>query len=135
MKAIKISPKNAAAIVAALKAINGRADRHAFTTFGEVEGLADTAESRLAKTMLPKTNHKGARLIAISGVAVSNAYAKKARTRAATCVELERRSTGWFITAIRADTVYQAGGSLRLVLTQLQKEIVMARFAATLHTD
>ncbi len=134
MKAIKISPENAAAIVAALKAVNGRAEYHAFTTFAEVEGLVATAESRLAKTLLPKADHKGSRLIAISGVAVSKAYAKKGRTRAATTVELERRSTGWFITAIAPATVGQSGGNLRLVLTPAQKEASLARFAATLHT-
>jgi hypothetical protein len=134
MKAIKISPENTAAIVEALKAANGRADRHAFTTFAEVEGLVITAESRLAKTLLPKAAHKGARLIAISGDAVPNAYAKKATTRAATRMELERRSTAWFVTAITADTVYQSGGGLRLVLTQTQKDEAVTRFSATLHT-
>jgi 7-keto-8-aminopelargonate synthetase-like enzyme len=134
MKAIKISPENALTIEDALKTVNGRAEYHAYTTFPEIEGLAATANSLLTKTLLPKSDHKKARLVAISGVAVSNAYAKKGRTRAATRVELECRSTGWFITAAAPATVGQSGGNLRLVLTPAQKEASLARFAATLHT-
>ena len=134
MKSIKISPENSLAIVAALKAVNGRADRHAFTTFNEVADLVTQANSSLAKTLLPKSEHKGARVKAVSGVAVSNAYAKKGFFRAATSVILERRSTGWFITAIVPATVNKSGGWQRLVLTPAQKELAMARFQATLHT-
>jgi hypothetical protein len=49
-------------------------------------------------------------------------------------VELERRSSGWFITSISVAIIYKAGGNLRLVLTDKQKEASLSRFAATLHT-
>ena len=54
MKPIKITAENAAAIEAALKEVNGRAYQHAYTSLGEVEALAKTAEKRLESMGLPK---------------------------------------------------------------------------------
>lgn len=134
MKAIKIEAKNNEAIDAALKAVNGRATQHTFSDHSEIDYLVRCADAELARIGLPKTMHVGAKFQAMSGEPVSNAYAKKAFTRRATYVVLERRSTGWFLVAVESKDIWQQlGGTKRLALTQAQHDEAMARFCATLH--
>jgi len=133
MKPIKITAANAFAINAALKEVNGRATQHTFSEAWEIDRLIAIADAELARINLPKVMHTGAKFVAISGEKVSNAYAKKSRTRAATSVTLERHSTGWFLVDAKATEIWQQGGMHRLVLTEAQRDEAIARFRSTLH--
>ena len=133
MKPIKIIPANAKAITAALKAVNKSAVTHTYAEAWEIVRLVDAADAELARIQLPKTMHVGAKYHATSGEAVSNSYAKKAHTRIATSVTLERRSTGWFLVGVEAATIWKQGGTERLVLTEAQRDEAIARFRGTLH--
>jgi hypothetical protein len=120
-KAIKITQANAKAIEAALAAVNGRATAHTFTTFGEVQNMAATAEAKLNALSIPKAMRKDAVWSETSGAAVTNAYAKKSSTRAANWVRLERRSADWFLTNVGKTEIYKEGGGPgRLTLTKEQ---------------
>lgn len=132
MKAIKIIPSNAAAIEAALKAVNGKAEAHAYTSYYEIVELVANADAELARIDLPRSMHAGAEYRALSGEKVNGTYAKKARTRAATRVRLERRSSAWYLTSIEAAEVWQQGGSQRLVITPEQQAEALKRFSASL---
>ena len=129
MNAIKITAANAAAIEAALKAVNGTAYQHAYTSFAEVEHLVEIANERLAALNLPKGMHKGAKLMKTSGAAVAKAYAKKSfNGRAATTVVIERRSSDWFMVAASKTTVHEGGGGKSsLFLTEAQDAEVIRR--------
>jgi hypothetical protein len=94
MKPIKLAKENEAAIEAALKAVNGRASTHAWTTLFELEKAAFWAEKRLERLELPKAVRPGARFVAQSGETLPNAYKYQATT---TTVELLRRGAGWYL--------------------------------------
>jgi hypothetical protein len=118
MKAIKITEKNSAAIVAALAAVNGKAGAHAFTTFGDIDYLARLAEVRLLDLVESQKAAVGAGFRATSGSKVAHAYKY---SRSGTAVTLERRSIGWFLVHAAEQTLYpNTGGDRRLVLTQAQ---------------
>jgi hypothetical protein len=118
MKAVKITDKNADAIVAALAAVNGKATAHAWTYFGEIDYLARVAEKQLLDLIGSQKAAVGAAFRATSGSKVANAYKY---TRSGTAVTLERRSTGWFLVHAAEETLYpNTGGDRRLILTQAQ---------------
>ena len=118
MKAVKITEKNSAAIVAALAAVNGKATAHSFTMFGDIDYLARVAEKQLLDLVGSQKAAVGAAFRATSGSKVANSY-KYARS--GTLVALERRSTGWFLVHAAEQTLYpNTGGARRLVLTQAQ---------------
>lgn len=129
-KPIKISEQYAPAIAAALKTVNGRAIDNAYTEFCEIEALAAVAEKALEALDLPKAQRKGAIWCETSGSRVSNAYAAKCRTRAATSIRIERRHGGWWLVSATKATVYQEGGGKgRLTLTKAQADEAHRRFA------
>ena len=129
MKAIKIETKNSSAITAALNAVNGKAHGHTYTTFSYIGCIANAAEIKAIRLIGSRKGAIGATVISTSGDKMPNAYAKKAFTRAATRVTLERRPTGWFLTSVeRADVYQQGGGDDVLTLTQVQADIALARF-------
>ena len=135
MQAIKtparITEANAAAIEAALKAINGRSTTHTYTTFTEIESLAAAAEAKLEALGLPKTQRAGAAWNETSGSAVSSSYAKKAFGRAATSVRLERRPSGWYLVGATATTIGASGGGKgRLILAAEQDAEAVRRLRA-----
>ena len=128
---IRITKSTAAAIEAALKAVNGRAESHAYSLFSEIEALAETAEARLEALGLPKSRRAGAQWAEISGAAVSNSYAKKAFHRAATSVRLIRRASGWYLQSASATTIGAGGGGKgSLVLTAEQDAEAVRRLRA-----
>lgn len=116
MKAIKVCEANKTAIEAALKAANGKAYDHAYTTYDEIESEANAAEKKLL-ALVPKSQAPGASFASTSGNAVPNAY-KYARK--ATRIKLERRSAAWWLTEVEATEVYKEGGKCRLTLTASQ---------------
>jgi hypothetical protein len=129
MKAIKISAQKIDAIESALRAVNGKASAHGYTTATEIGYLADTAEFRLEQLGLPKNQRAGAVSVATSGDRVSNSYARKNFFRIATRVVLERRSTGWSLIDVRRTQIgQQGGGDATLVLTEAQSEEAVRRF-------
>jgi len=129
MKPIKIDAKNEAAIVLALGAVNGRAEAHAYTTFPEINRIANRAESKMIGLVGAQARAVGATVTSTSGNEMCNAYAKKNHgTRPATRVVIERRATGWFlIDAQRADVWQQGGGADVLTLTQAQADCAVSR--------
>lgn len=128
MKPIKIADQNKAAIEAALKDVNGKAEAHTFTTYEAVRLAAMQAEGRLL-AMLTKKLAPGAIWRETSGQPVSNAYAKKSwGPRVGTLIELHRRSTGWFLVKAASHPAWKEGGSGRLYLTTAQADEAAALF-------
>lgn len=117
---VKIEEKNASAIEAALKAVNGRATAHAYTDYAEIAALADESEKEVLALVGSRKAAVGAVVESTSGGKVPNAYAKIARNRVGTTVKIERFATGWFLTGVKSATIYQSGGSDRLTLTEAQ---------------
>lgn len=125
---IKIAEENRSRIEYALKAVNGNAAAHAFTTFEELAELARETDKRLL-AMLPKSKHKGARLSARSGESVANKYKY---TRAGTAVVIERGVDAWFIVSLSACTLFcNSGGERTLLLTKQQDEEAVKRLRST----
>jgi hypothetical protein len=127
MTPIKITEANAAAIEAALKNANGRAEAHAYTAFAEIEALAETAESKLESLGLPKAQRAGAVWVETSGGAVANAYAKKGFSRSATSARLERRASGWYLVSAAAATIYASGGGNGLLILTAKQDAEAVR--------
>lgn len=111
----------------ALKAVNGRAEGHTYTTIFEINDLVKAAEARLAALDLPKPQRVGAIFYSTSGTDVPSAYKY---SRAATEVRLERRASGWFLVAITSATIYKEGGKDKMVLTKTQADEAVKRFTA-----
>jgi len=130
MKALKITEANAAAIEAALLAVNGKASAHAITAFSEIETIAQSAEAQLESLGIAKGRRAGAFYRKTSGEKMCNAYARKAHLRAATSVMLERRSTGWWLVSASKTDVWQSGGAERLHVTGPQADEAVAAVKA-----
>jgi len=132
MKPIKIIDKNSDAIEATLAEANGRASRHAFTSYAEVKALATAAERRLNAMGIPACRHTGARYVEMSGDAVPKSYARKGYSRAATMVCIVRRPSGWFMEWADKTTVWQEGGGpASLVLTSEQSDEAVCNLKST----
>lgn len=120
MKQIKIDSANAAAIKAALAAVNGNATAHAYTEFSEIEAVAKLAQKRIEALGIAKARQAGAQFEIASGEAVPSAYKY---TRSGTRVCLLRRAGGWYLTDVaRADVYKEGGGRGTLRLTQAQAD-------------
>ena len=133
MKPIKIEVKNEAAIVAALKLVNGKAAEHCYTSFMEIERIASWAEFNVVRLVGTKALAVGAKVTATSGDKVSSSYSKS--PRAATRVVLERRATGWFLVVCVRTEVWQEGGAAdRLTLTQSQADRAVCLLKRTFNT-
>jgi hypothetical protein len=94
MKSIKITTENAAAIEAALKAVNGKAIMHTITTYAEVAREIGYGEKRLEDLGLPKAARGGAVFMTWSATLLPNAYRYMAT---GTELRLERRSGAWWL--------------------------------------
>lgn len=128
MNPIRITKSNAAAIEAALKDVNGRAEAHVYSTYGEIEALAKEAEARLESLGLPKATHRsGSRWIETSGGAVANSYAKKGLSRTATRVTLSRRPTGWFLWSAEVAMIGASGGGKGALILTIEQDAEAVR--------
>lgn len=124
MKAIKIAQANAAAIESALKAANGKAHEHTYTTFPEIDYLAQQAE-KTVRELLNVADLPGATWAETSGGSVAKAYKSM---RNATRVTLVRKSTGWYLTDAQAVMIgTDGGGRGRLTLTAAQDVAAVAK--------
>lgn len=130
MKPIRICIENSNAIEAALKAINGRASVHAYTSMYEIEQIAIAATAALT-SILPVKDHVGAEYASTSGDKMPNAYARKGwAPRSCTRIVISRRASGWFLIDIRVEYVYPSShGASYLRLTPDQDEKARTRFA------
>jgi len=124
---IRITEANAAAIEMALKAVNGRATTHAYTHYSEIEALAAAAEAKLEAIGLPKAQRANAQWEETSGSAVSNSYAKKAFSRAATIVRLQRRPSGWLLLSASATTIGASGGGKGVLILNAEQDAEAVR--------
>lgn len=130
MKAIKITVENKAAIESALASVNGRADAHTYTSYDDIDGIVKRAEQKSHALLGSRKSMIGAVVIATSGVAVTNAYAKKAFKRVATRIVIEYRSTGWFLKDVVKCDIYQEGGDERMFLSEEQRYVAVKKFTS-----
>lgn len=129
-KAIKITKGNAVEIQAALRAVNGKATAHTFTSYEEIAAMAESAEKRVLE-LLGKKDAVGAKWAATSGDKVSSSYK---HARIGTHVVLARRSTGWFLTNVIPATLFAEGGwPGKITLTEQQAELAIKRFQKGFH--
>lgn len=128
MKDIKITASNLPAIEAALAQVNGKASEHTYTNAADIVRLAQRAENAVARLVGAKKHAPGAQMRALSGEAVSNSYNSKGYTRAATWVNIERKSSAWYLTRCERGDVGQGGGYERLMLTPAQDALAVAKF-------
>jgi len=121
---IKIDEKNADKIEKALKSVNGRASEHAYTSSHDIISIAVQAERKVL-SLLPKKSASGACYSATSGQAVAKAYKWR---RNGTKIVLCRGSKDWFLVDIWSVTLFEDGGSERLLLTDKQSAEAIERF-------
>src|SRR3954465_11545984 len=102
-KPIKIIIENRDAIEAALRAVNGKATAHTYTSVYAMIRLAEEAEGELVVFGLPKNLRPGATYEKQSGGYLPNAYKNIA---IATRVVIERRSSGWYLTGVQPASLF-----------------------------
>ena len=125
---MRINTNAADRIIAALAAVNGKAERHAYTLAGEVQAVAREAESQLEALGIPKAARAGATYWSQSGSTLPNAYKYRATT---TTVELKRGAGGWFlVSAHRSELQPGQRPRARLYLTPQQDAIAVAKVRA-----
>jgi len=123
-KSIKIEYKNHAIIESELRAINGKKGSHTFYLSHQIDRIAAEAEEKIAALSIAKKHRAGATYVAQSGEELPSAYKYGAAT---TTVTIARTSGGWYITDIRASTLYPRSKPARsLHITQEQDAIAIA---------
>ena len=121
---MKINLADTDAVRAALAAVNGRAERHAYTLPSEIAAVADDAERQLARLDVPKAARKGARYVSQSSGNLPNAYKYKA---IGTVVTLARGASGWFLVDVAACDIWPGKAPItRLTLTPDQDAAAVA---------
>ena len=108
---IKIQAATIQRIEDALQVVNGRAERHAFTTFEEVATVAKDAEIVLDKLGVLKADRPGTRVTMVSGSKLPNCY-KYNPIR--TVLSITRRTAGWYLTGVAASSDHSATHQPRL---------------------
>ena len=133
IKEIKITAANAAAIELALRAENGRATAHTFTTFAEIDALARRGEERMQDLGIPKSARAGATYERASGGPVAKGYKS---TRVITHVQLQRKTAGWYLVSVAVNTAWPNGycGKTGLTLTVEQDTRAVAVLRENYHT-
>ncbi len=132
---IKVARDKATEIEAALREANGRATRHTFTAFGEIERIAERGEKALESIGIPKADRPGARYASVSGSCLPSAYNYKAR---ATNVVLIRRSSAWWLEHVAPFELHPKttpGDRLELTREQDAKAIAVLRRHYTIRSE
>ena len=119
MAMVKVAEKNRAKIVEMLDDVNGTAVQHTYTSYCEIERIAEWNEKKLEDLHIPKKSRAGAKAHSVSGGIVPNAYRY---SRKATYVELHRRPTGWFLGVVLDARIWRDGGPDKLILGQSQMD-------------
>ena len=126
MSAIKIIAANSEKIESALHDANGRSVEHTFSTYVEIERIAERAEKAMAG-LLYKKDFFGAEWAEISGGKVANSYKG---SRNATAARIVRRTGGWYLISVGHTTVgNHGGGAGHLYLTESQDVAAKAKLA------
>jgi hypothetical protein len=121
---MRINLNDTDAVRAALAAVNGKAERHAYTLPSEIAAVADDAERALARLDVPKAARKGARYVSQSSGNLPNAYKYKAT---GTVITLERGATAWFLVDVAACDIWPGKAPIyRLTLTPDQDAAAVA---------
>ncbi len=121
---MRINLKDTDAVRAALAAVNGKAERHAYTLPSEIAAVADDAERQLARLDVPKAARKGARYVSQSGHGLPKAYKYRATGTVAT---LERGASAWFLVDVAACDIWPGKAPItRLTLTPEQDAAAVA---------
>lgn len=103
MKPIKIVEKNREAIEAALAAVNGKACAFTITEFGQVQHIANNAETKLAYSGIAKARRRGA----VAEFKPAGPVAKSYRfSSISTLIAIERRPSGWFLVGAKTAHVW-----------------------------
>ena len=102
---IKIQTGHAQRIEDALHVVNGRAERHTFTTYEEVATVARDAEIVLDKLGVLKKDRPGTTATMVSGSKLPNCY-KYNPIR--TVLSITRRTAGWYVTGVTASSDHSA---------------------------
>lgn len=97
---IRVTPENKLEIEAALKSANGKAANFVFSTFDEIQSLAEDAEITLDNICLPLAARIGAMIHARSGEQVAYSYTY---SRNVTSVALLRGSKDWFLVYVERE--------------------------------
>jgi len=121
---MKINLADKEAVRAALAAVNGKAERHAYTLPSEIAAVADDAERQLARLDVPKAARRGARYVSQSGQSLPKAYKY---TAIGTTVTLERGASAWFLVDVTACDIRPGAAPFqRLTLTPDQDAAAVA---------
>ena len=122
---LKITPESSLKIIAALAAVNGKADRHTYTTTHMIRAVADEAERRLTVLEIPKADRVGATYTQQSGEKLPGAYGKWGVIT--TVITLLRRTGGWYLTGIVASDKFPTAAPLsKLTLTPAHDALAVA---------
>lgn len=123
MKPIKLTDANAEKIEAALDAVNGKASKHAITSYARVAAIAELFEIDLAERGVAKSRQRGAIFeYAPDGKDLPKAYRNSAIT---TKLVIERRPTGCFLIGVERDRLYPGSSGTDVThITEEQAELI-----------
>lgn len=127
MKSLKIEKKNAPEIEAALRKVNGKATNHVYTAFSELAEIADLAESVVLGIVKLKKLMPGARLVVRSGDELPKAYDY---LRKVTRCTLVRKTAGWYLETVEADSASRYAAKPTILLTADQESAALSLFRA-----
>jgi len=131
---LKISdnPIDMAKIDEVLQSINGEASMHTYSSASEIIAIAQQAEAKLDRLLLPKKYRAGAVAEKTSGGKMPTSYGYR---RIATRVELTRGARDWYLTYVLRIEVFpdNPGRHLFLILTQEQDKIAVENFRKSYH--
>lgn len=121
MKPIPVKETHRKAIEDALKKVNGNSTAHTYTTFEEIESLAQNADRALS-TLMYKKDMLGVCCRSTSGKRVPNSYQN---SRIATEVILKKTSTGWSLIEVQREYLYNDPGKTKLEINPSHEEAVI----------
>ena len=126
---MKITQPNFKTIEDALRAVNGKADTHTYSSVISIVNLVAAAEAQMESLGIPKSERSGAEYISQSGSKLPSAYKYTAKT---TTVKLRRNTVGWLLTEIKSTDLFPSATPCQyLHLTQAQDAIAIANLRKT----
>ena len=114
------------AVEAALKAVNGGAERYAITHWYEVHQVVEEAEKRLERAGVPKSKRAGIAVTYTPAGPQAKAYKYAA---ASTRIVVRRRSADWILEAVTKTEVYPTASAQLVIEVDAEQEEVIRRHA------